>query len=320
MFIMRFDMRAPGKTADERADLYRAAIEMAAYADTRGCMVIAISEHHASEDGYLPTPLTLAAAMAAVTTSVPISVAAALLPLYDPVRLAEEMIVLDHISRGRMMFTLGIGYRPAEYELYGVDFKRRGAIADEKLGELLHHLRSESGVTPAPFTPGGPALAWGGATAAAARRAGRNGLGFLAQGGGPGLEEAYEAAARDAGHEPGLCFVPTADAPNSVFVNDDLDAGWREVGESLLADAVSYADWNAATGTADVTVSLSQGRTVDELRAENGSHRVVTVDQAVELIRTHGMLGLQPLCGGLDPAVAWPHLHRVVDEVLPRLA
>lgn len=37
--------------------------------------------------------------------------------MYDPVHLAEDMIVLDYISRGRMVFTLGIGYRPIEYEL-----------------------------------------------------------------------------------------------------------------------------------------------------------------------------------------------------------
>src|SRR5262245_11828322 len=127
---MRFDMRAPGRNADERAALYRAAIDMAAWADTRGCASVVISEHHASDDGYLPSPLVLAAAMAAVTSNTPIVVGAALLALYEPVRLAEEMIVLDHISRGRMMFVLGLGYRPAEYELHGRDYNQRARIVD----------------------------------------------------------------------------------------------------------------------------------------------------------------------------------------------
>ena len=52
---------------------------------------------------------------------------------------------------------------------------------------------------------------------------------------------------------------------------------------------------------ADTTVSLSKGRTVEELRAEHGSHRVVTVEEAVALIKRDGVLLLQPLCGGLDP-------------------
>src|SRR5437868_11571887 len=100
MYLMRFDLRAPGKSAEERADLYQAAIEMAEWADDKGCISVVVSEHHASEDGYLPSPLTLAAAMAVRTKNVPIAVAAALLPLYDPVRLAEELITLDHLSRG----------------------------------------------------------------------------------------------------------------------------------------------------------------------------------------------------------------------------
>jgi hypothetical protein len=103
-------------------------------------------------------------------------------------------------------------------------------------------------------------------------------------------------------------------------VNDDLDAGWREVGPSLLADALVYAEWNDAAGMADFTVSLSKGRTVDELRAENGSHRVVTVEDAVGLMKADGTLSLQPLCGGLDPEVAWTYLRRVADEVVPALA
>lgn len=316
---MRFDMRGPGATPAERADLYAAAIEMAAWSEGRGCVSLVVSEHHAADDGYLPAPLTLAASMAAVTKTMPIMVAAALLPLYDPVQLAEQMIVLDHISRGRVMYTLAVGYRPEEYALYGVDFHRRGVIADEKLAVLLGHLRGGSSMTPSPYTPGGPMIAWGGGTPAAARRAGRFGLGFLAQGNAPGLQDAYMQAAAEAGQTPGLCVLPDPRNPSSVFVNEDLDTGWDEVGEALLADALSYAAWNAGTGLAETTASLSTGTTIDELRAEGGSHRVVTVDEAVELVHTYGMLGLQPLCGGLRPDIAWTYVRRVVDEVLPRL-
>jgi alkanesulfonate monooxygenase SsuD/methylene tetrahydromethanopterin reductase-like flavin-dependent oxidoreductase (luciferase family) len=325
MYLLRFDLRAPGKDAGERADLYRAALDMASYADGNGCLSIAVSEHHASDDGYLPGPFTFAGAVAAVTENTPIVIAAALLPLYEPVRLAEEMIVLDHLSRGRAIFVLGLGYRPVEYELHGVDYEHRGRVADEKLEALLAALRDASAgsgmprVTPPPYSPGGPVIAWGGRTKAAARRAGRNGVGFFAQTNLAGLQQAYEEAARANGYEPGMCVLPSPEMPSQVFVNDDVDAGWREVGPSLLADAVSYAEWNEAAGSADVTVSLSKGKTVDELRRENGAHRVVTVDEAVELIGTYGTINLHPLIGGLDPDVAWPYLRRVVDEVLPAL-
>ena len=318
MYLARFDLRAPGKDATERAALYRAAIDMAAFLDEHRCTSIVVSEHHASDDGYLPSPITLAAAMAAVTRSTPIVVGAALLPLYDPVRLAEDLITLDHISQGRAMVVLGLGYRPVEYELHGVDFARRGAIADEKLDHLLEALRDagagsvEPRVTPPPYSSPMPLLAWGGASKAAARRAGRAGLGFFAQGNGPGLEETYQDAARAHGHEPGLCMLPSPDAPLIVFVHDDVDAGWAEVGPSMLVDAKSYFDWNEAAGTVEGTASLSRGRTVEALRAEHGAHRVVTPAGAADLIRDHGSLGLHPLCGGLDPDIAWPYLRRAV--------
>jgi len=184
--MMRFDMRVPGMKPAQIADQYQTAIEMAQWAENKGCTSIGVSEHHAAEDGYMASPLVLATAMAAVTKKVPIVVGAALLPMYDPVRLAEDMIMLDHVSRGRVMFILGIGYRPLEYELYGLDYSQRGAIADAKLTRLLDVLRQASEevamprATPPSFTPGRPGIAWGGATKAAARRAGRNGLGFFA--------------------------------------------------------------------------------------------------------------------------------------------
>jgi hypothetical protein len=321
--MMRFDMRVPGKTPAEIADQYQAAIEMARWADGKGCAGIVVSEHHASEDGYLPSPLLLASAMAAVTKDAPIIVAAALLPMYDPVRLAEDMIVLDHVSRGRIMFTLGIGYRPVEYELHGLDFTKRGAIADEKLAKLLDVLRRAAAaqamprVTPPSFTAGRPRISWGGATKAAARRAGRNGLDFFGQTNAPGLAEAYAAAARENGFEPGMCLLPSPEMPGTVFVHPDPDVGWKEVGPYLLADALAYAEWNE--GSRHTTVSLSKGKTVEELRAEQGAHRVVDVPQAIALARQWGSLPLHPLCGGCPPALAWTYLRRVVDDVMPAL-
>jgi alkanesulfonate monooxygenase SsuD/methylene tetrahydromethanopterin reductase-like flavin-dependent oxidoreductase (luciferase family) len=323
MFSMRFDLRVPGKTPAQIRDEYHTAIEMARWADDKGCATIGVSEHHAAADGYIPSPLVLASAMAAVTKQARILIGAALLPMYDPVRLAEDMIVLDHVSGGRVSYVLGIGYRPEEYQLYGLDFEKRGAIADAKLAALLKTLRAASDgraeprVTPVPFTPRGPAIAWGGASKAAARRAGRNGLGFFAQIDTPGLREAYLDAAKQAGFEPGMCVLPSRAVPGTVFVHDDPDTGWREVGPYLLADATMYAAWNKDTG--HDTVNLSTGTTVDELRAERAAHRVLGVDEAIESARRWGRLPLNPLCGGCPPDLAWAYLERAVERVVPAL-
>ncbi|HZP28121.1 MAG TPA: LLM class flavin-dependent oxidoreductase [Acidimicrobiia bacterium] len=320
---MRFDLRVPGKGPEQVADQYAAAVDMAEWAEGRGCAAVVISEHHASPDGYLPTPLLLATAMAARTTSLPIVVGAALLPLYDPVRLAEEMIVLDHLSRGRVSYVFGIGYRPDEYELFGLPYADRGALADTKLDRILAVLEAASvatdrvRVTPAPFTPGGPKIAWGGASRVAARRAGSHGLDFFGSGVAPGIEGAYADAARAAGREPGQCTIPQPRTPMTVFVSDDEDEAWAELGPYLMNDVLSYGEWNeGATNVA----SLSYSRTPEELRAERGAHRIFTVPEAVDHVRTSFVLPLHPLCGGVPPDVAWPYLRRVVDEVMPKLA
>jgi alkanesulfonate monooxygenase SsuD/methylene tetrahydromethanopterin reductase-like flavin-dependent oxidoreductase (luciferase family) len=73
MFTMRFGMRATTSDPDSRADLYRAALDMAAWAEARGCLRAVVSEHHASDDGYLPSPVPMAAALAARTTTLPIT-------------------------------------------------------------------------------------------------------------------------------------------------------------------------------------------------------------------------------------------------------
>ena len=162
MYTMRFDLRVPGMTPAQIASQYETAIEMAEWAETQGCVSVMVCEHHTASDGYLPSPIVLASAMAARTRSVPIIVAVVLLPLYDPVRLAEEMTVLDLISKGRVSYVAAIGYRPVEYEMYGIDYHRRGKIADEKLevllaaktGEPFEHDGRRIHVTPSPLTPG----------------------------------------------------------------------------------------------------------------------------------------------------------------------
>ena len=86
MFLLRFDLRAPGPTP--MADLYEAALDMAEWGEDRGCLAVVLSQHHGSEDGYLPSPLVMAAAIAARTSTVPLSIAALLVLMYDPIKLA----------------------------------------------------------------------------------------------------------------------------------------------------------------------------------------------------------------------------------------
>src|ERR1051325_3464372 len=99
-FLVRFDLRRPAFATVSRADQYRACLEMSEWADRNGATSIVLSEHHGTDDGYLPTPLVLAAAIAGRTQRAMITVSALLVPLYDPLRLAEEMGGVAIVSNG----------------------------------------------------------------------------------------------------------------------------------------------------------------------------------------------------------------------------
>lgn len=322
MYALRFDMRAPASGAPA-PDLYAAALDMAAFADANGGLAVGICEHHASPDGYLPAPLVLASAVAARTTRIPIRIVAVLAPLHDPVQLAEQMIVLDLVSRGRTSFVLGLGYREEEYDLFGIPMGERVARQESAVeiiraafrGEPLPGRDPSLRVTPAPFTPGGPGLALGGGTEAAARRAARLGLGMVTEA--PGLADTYRAACAELGVTPGLVIEAPPHAVTVAFVDRDPDAAWARLGPHLLHDARTYAAWNAKAGKR--LDAISSADSVEALRAVGFPYRIFTPDEAVEHIKVFGPLNVVPLCGGALPELGWATLHTIVDEVLPRL-
>lgn len=315
MFTLRFDMRAP-EWAGPAGDLYTAAIDMCAWAETRGAVLAVLSEHHGAEDGHLPAPLILASAIAARTRSLAILLAAVSIPLWDPVRLAEEMSVLDLISKGRVWYAFGVGHRSQEYDHFGIDMTTRGRVADEILAVLGPLVRGESvefrgrsvRVTPPCGSVNGPMVLIAGGSKAAARRAGRYGLGFVSQTDLPGLKEFYEEQCRAHGHEPGMIQFPVRDAPTTVFVAEnerDVDEAWDVLGPHLLHDAVTAASYRPHDNS---VASITRADSVAALREESGPYRIFTADEATEFVRGGRPLPLHPLCGGVAPDIAWPYL------------
>ena len=317
--MMRFAMRSATPDPNARAALYATTIEMCEWAESRGGVAAVLSQHHAAQDGYLPSPIPLAAAIAARTESISINVAALLLALYEPVKLAEDLAVVDLISRGRVSYVVGIGYRAEEFAMFGIDRRRRAALVEERI-TLLRRLWSGEEidldgrlvrVTPLPFTPGGPPLAYGGGTEAAARRAARLGLLFLAETHDATLEEAYRS---EGGESAPGCFFPQAGVPITVFVADDPERAWAEIGDYLLRDSASYAEWNAHR---EGTASISRATSVQAMAAERGAYQILTPAEARRLVERGTPLGLQPLVGGLPPDLAWPYLEAAAAAVSP---
>lgn len=315
---LRYDLRAPSFGPPAEA-LYRAALEQCAWAEDQGFGMVGLSEHHGSDDGYCPSPLVLAAAVAGRTRSLRIMVTALVLPLYDPVRLAEDLAVLDLVSGGRVDLVIGAGYRPEELAMFGKEMSDRVSLVEQGVavlrsawsGEEFEYRGRRLRITPRPARPRGPALLMGGATRAAARRAARLGDGFVPVD--TSLWPTYAQACRELGRDPGP--MPPDGGPLFLHVADDPDAAWARIAPHALHEMNSYGAWlTEAEGIARYTPTED----ADALRA-GGAYAVLTPDECVALARETGALRLHPLMGGLPPELAWESLELIASEVLPRL-
>ena len=162
------------------AELYATVLDQAAWADDLGFNRVQLNEHHGAEDGYLPAPLTFGSAVAGRTKRIGIMVSALLVPLYHPIRLAEEIAVLDLVSGGRLTFILGAGYRQEEFAMFDADLRRRGELMEQGVailkqawsGEAFEYHGKMIRVRPTPFQRPHPPIILGGSSEAAARTGG----------------------------------------------------------------------------------------------------------------------------------------------------
>jgi alkanesulfonate monooxygenase SsuD/methylene tetrahydromethanopterin reductase-like flavin-dependent oxidoreductase (luciferase family) len=318
MIGIRFDLRAPAFGTATHAELYAACLDQCAWAEEQGLDLVVLSEHHGVDDGYLPAPLTLAAAIAGRTRRININIAALLVPLHDPVRLAEELAVLDLASGSRVGFVAGLGYREEEFSMAGVDRKARGRLLEEYVqvlrqawsGEPFEWRGRTIRVTPRPRSE--PLMLVGGSTAAAARRAARLRLGFFPAIGDAQLADIYQEECTRLGFTG---FVSLPGGPGFVHVSEDPEREWARVGPYALYDAQTYASWQPPGQRSAMHV---EARTVDDVR-RSSAYRIVTPEECVALARETGRIVLHPLMGGMPPALGWQGLRLFAEKVLPRI-
>jgi alkanesulfonate monooxygenase SsuD/methylene tetrahydromethanopterin reductase-like flavin-dependent oxidoreductase (luciferase family) len=322
---LSFDMRAPDWGAP-RDELYAAAIEMTAFGDRIGIDLVNLMEHHGSEDGYLPQPFTLASAMAAVTTRVRFSLGAVILPLHEPIMVAEQIAVLDLISMGRLNVIFGAGYVPYEFAIFGKTVKDRAKLMDDGVDTILRALRGErferadgrpAFVRPLPLQAPEDIVLVGGGVAASAKRAAKFDVGF-----GPindSTVDIYLAECAKYGRPPRTYFRPVPGMPLSIHLCEDPDEGWAEIERHAVHVVTEYAKWAAAEGEA--SNSPFKGLTDPAVLRQAGLFAAWTPDQLVERVRSlpdGGNVGFHPLLGGLSPAVGWKSL-KLLEETMPRL-
>ncbi len=322
MMVIRYDLRRPPGSELTASDQYAACLEQIKWAERVGFGIVTLSEHHGTEDGYMPAPLTLAAAIAAITTKASINISALLAIMHDPIRLAEQLAVLDIIAQGRLTLIAGTGYREEEFHMAGINFADRYKLLEESVltmrkawtGEYFDFRGRQVRVRPTPHTPGGPMLMLGGSTPVAARRAARLNTLFSPAVDEPEVTKAYYDECAVVGYR-GYAVVPSADLPTFIHVTNDPERDWPRIAPHALFDAQTYSSWQRKGQSSVVHVKAEN---LDDIKA-SGIYCVMTPDQVVASVARTGILVMHPLMGGISPDLAAESLDLFEHQVLPRL-
>ena len=212
------DLRNPPQWRRPWHDHYSWTLDVICEAERLCARSVWLSEHHFFEDGYLPQPLTFAAAIAARTRTFRIGTAVLLAPLRHPLQLAEEAATVDVLSDGRLDLGLGTGYRRPEFAAFGASRARRYEVFEE----MVQQLRDLWSCTTVPTPIQDPLPLWGGFVGPrGAGIAGRLGMGLIAVGNGSYKDYAsgIAEAGWDGSHQrvvSGLISLIVADDPESA--------------------------------------------------------------------------------------------------------
>jgi alkanesulfonate monooxygenase SsuD/methylene tetrahydromethanopterin reductase-like flavin-dependent oxidoreductase (luciferase family) len=314
---MAFDMRTPEFGAPPAA-LYQAALDQCEWADKLGFESLTFMEHHATTDGYLPSPIVMGAAAAGRTRNVLIELGLLVLTLHDPLRVAEDLAVLDLASNGRLRLVVGAGYRQEEFVQLGLDMKKRPFLMERGIDTLKKAWAGEPfefegrtvRILPRPAQRPRPEIVMGGSSKFAAERAARIADGFY---GASALYDLYANACSQFGR-PAPIDPRLKVSYFLLYVASDPADAWRRIAPHVLHVNNEYAQWQEGMESP----AFVRASSVDDLKG-SWVCKVVTPQECVDMARHDGGLSVQPLFGGMPPDLAWDSLHLIQTEVLPKL-
>lgn len=237
-------------------------------------------EHHQDKDGFLPSPLIVATAVAAHTRRLNVGTSVILLPLHHPVRIAEDVTTLDLVSKGRVILGVGVGYQASDFQAFGIAMEHRAAMFEEGVeiirkcwsGERFsyqgtHYKLENVQMRPLPYQKPSPPLWIGASVSAAVRRAGRMGDAFV---GTPSttledtvrLVNLYKEAAQQAGKQPQVvlmrdAWVAESRAEAEAVYGPEVMMAYRYYWENRLAEFR-----NMRADTAFTLANLAQDRLI----------------------------------------------------------
>jgi alkanesulfonate monooxygenase SsuD/methylene tetrahydromethanopterin reductase-like flavin-dependent oxidoreductase (luciferase family) len=257
-FGLWYDFRQRPPLGDH-ARFYEECLEEIEEGERLGFAGVWLSEHHFVDDGYLPSPLVVAAAIAARTARIRIGTNVLLLPMHHPLRVAEDAAVADLVSGGRFVLGVGQGYVQHEFETFGFDRKKRPSLFEEGV-EVIRRAWGEGRTgyegrrwrfddlpfEPRPRTP--PPIYIGAFADPAIDRAARLADGFLASAGGGAFGRTYQKvheALRLHGREgEDFPFV----ASGVAYVSEDSGRAREEIGPAIAYQRSRYAEWGTDRG------------------------------------------------------------------------
>lgn len=261
--LERTDDRSLSTQYDER-------LEFAAAADDAGFYCLHVAEHHSSPLNMVPVPGVWLAALARATRRMRLGPLCYLLPLYSPLRLIEELCMLDHLSKGRLEVGIGRGVSPFEMKYHNVEHDQsreifadayaciRAGLGKDEFSYQGEHFRYEN--VPLPFRPlqqPTPAFWYGSSNTTGAQWAGANGLHFCANGG-PEFAKPNIDAYRAALAARGGVEKPKAEFPGGAAIGQmrhivvaDTDAEAQAIAKPAMEHHTASLNWirkrNAST-------------------------------------------------------------------------
>jgi len=324
-----YDFRNPPGSALTWPELYGAVLDQIAWLDELGCDQVWFTEHHFVDDGYLPSRIPVAGAVAARTSRLRISTDITLMPFQEPLRLAEDLAVLDNISNGRIEIGVGMGYALHEFHGFGIPRPQRVSRTEEGVAVLQRAFTVERfsyegrrftyrevRVTPTVVQQGGPPIWMAAMGRPGAERAARLGLHLLPQGAADQVLEPWREATRARGDDP---LQRRVGIIRPWLVTDDRERDWPPIRAAERYKAHIFADWLTESGD-DVSLQLTGAASPIPQTWVVGDEATV-LEGLTSFIEYYGItdVGTWGCPPGFHPEQMNESFERFADGVLPTL-
>ncbi len=329
------------------ATLFDERLQFAAAADEAGFYCLHVAEHHATPLNMVPVPGVYLGAVARVTKRLRLGPLVYLLPLHSPLRMVEEICMLDHLSHGRLDVGIGRGVSPHELRFHKVEHAESRAIFVDAFDCLAAGLTSETltyqgayfsykdvPLVLRPLQQPHPPFWYASSNATGSTWAGERGLHFVTLGP-TAMAKANVAAYREALAKRGASAQPKPEfaggaaigAARLIFVAES-DAKAHRLGKPAVEYHLAHLNWLATRhGDTSLTarLNLSFGTTYEDCLTSGYGIAGSPTSVRAEVERQATELGINYLVGyfflgNMSLADALRSLTLFRTEVMPHLA